>query len=347
MHIIHLTWSLQIGGLETMLVNIINEQIKKEKVSLIVINESFDKTLIKKIDSRIKIYYLHRHLKSRNLLPYIKLNFLLIKLDPTIIHCHAPKIGMILLPVFKKKMLWTIHDTNIEKKYFKYYSYYCSISKSVFNDVKNRIGIEAPIIYNGIKISDFRKKDNINRMPSVFKIVQVSRLMHEKKGQHILVMAIKTLVDKGCHNIHVDFIGSGKSYDYLKQLIKKYDLMNYITLKGEKTNTWIAEHLCDYDLVCQPSIFEGFGLTVAEGMAAMVPVLVSANEGPLEIIENGKYGYCFKNGDIESCASTIELIMNTDNTALVKAAYKHVHENFNIEITAKNYIKKYNKILGI
>lgn len=48
MHIIHLTWSLQLGGLETMLVNIINEQIKEEKVSLIVINESFDKTLIKK-----------------------------------------------------------------------------------------------------------------------------------------------------------------------------------------------------------------------------------------------------------------------------------------------------------
>lgn len=347
MHIIHLTWSLQLGGLETMLVNIINEQIKEEKVSLIVINESFDKTLIKKIDSRIKVYYLHRHLKSKNIFPYLKLNFLLLKLAPTIIHCHAPRIGMILLPTFKKKMLWTIHDTNIDEKYFKYYSHYCSISKSVFNDVKRRIGIEAPIIYNGINVSDFKKKDKTSNRSNIFNIVQVSRLMHEKKGQHILVMAVKSLVDKGYNNIHVDFIGNGKSYEYLKVLINKYNLINYITLQGEKTNNWIAEHLCDYDLVCQPSLFEGFGLTVAEGMAAMVPVLVSANEGPLEIIENGKYGYCFKNGDIEDCSLKIEQIMNTDNTKLVYDAYKRVYNNFNIEETAKNYIKEYNRMLKI
>lgn len=346
MHIIHLTWSLQIGGLETMLVNIMNEQIKTEKVSLIVINESFDKTLVRKINSMIKVYYLHRHLKSKQLFPYIKLNFLLLKLAPTIIHCHAPRIGMTLLPVFRKKMLWTIHDVNIDKKYFKYYSHYCSISKSVYNDVKRRIGIETPIIYNGVKVSDFRKKTIKNNKSNIFSIVQVSRLMHEKKGQHILVMALKILVDKGYNNIHVDFIGSGNSYDYLKRLIYKYGLINYITLQGEKAYTWIAEHLCDYNLVCQPSIFEGFGLTVAEGMAAMVPVLVSANEGPLEIINNGKYGFCFKNGDVEDCAIKIETIMNTDNTKLVNAAYERVYNSFNIEQTAKNYIKQYNIISG-
>lgn len=345
MHIIHLTWSLQLGGLETMLVNIINEQINKEQVSLIVINESYDKTLIKKIDSRIKVYYLHRQLKSKNLLPYVKLNLLLLKLNPTIIHCHAPRIGMILLPIFRKKILWTIHDTNIEKKYFKYFYHYSSISKCVFNDVKNRLGIETPIIYNGIKVTDFKKK-NLLQQSNTFKIVQVSRLMHEKKGQHILIMAIKILIEKGYSNIHVDFIGNGKSYEYLNQLIIKNNLTNYITLQGEKTNTWIAEHLCDYDLICQPSIFEGFGLTVAEGMAAMVPVLVSANEGPMEIIENGKYGYFFKNEDVENCALKIESIINADNSKLIKAAYKRVYKDFNIEETANNYIEEYNKILN-
>lgn len=50
-------------------------------------------------------------------------------------------------------------------------------------------------------------------------------------------MAVKSLVDKGYNNIHVDFIGNGKSYEYLKVLINKYNLINYITLQGEKQIT--------------------------------------------------------------------------------------------------------------
>lgn len=343
MHIIHLTWSLQLGGLETMLVNIINEQICKEQVSLIIINDSNDDTLVKKIDSRIKTYFLNRRIKSHNPFPYLKLNLLLLKINPTVIHCHAPRIGMVLLPIFRKKVLWTIHDVNIEKKYFTYFSHYCSISKCVYNNIKSRLNIESNIIYNGIKISDFKEKTTLKRNSDIFKIVQVSRLIHEKKGQHILIKAIKLLKDKGYTNIYADFVGEGKSYNYLKHLIEEYNLCDNVKLIGAQNNSWVAEHLSDYDLVCQPSIFEGFGLTVAEGMASKVPVLVSANEGPMEIIDDGKYGYCFQNGNIEDCASKIESIIKSDNTDLVKAAYKHIYENFNIEKTAKNYIDEYKK----
>lgn len=42
------------------------------------------------------------------------------------------------------------------------------------------------------------------------------------------------------------------------------------------------------------SLCEGFGLTVAEGMVAGLPVVVSKNDGPAEVIGYGNMGICVK-----------------------------------------------------
>lgn len=55
----------------------------------------------------------------------------------------------------------------------------------------------------------------------------------------------------------------------------------------KKNQEWIYHNLCNFDLFIQPSRFEGFGLTVAEAIAAKVTVLVSNIQGPMEIIDDG------------------------------------------------------------
>ena len=56
MRILHVQFSFTTGGTETMLVDIINEQIKTNEVSLLVINDKCNKVLLDKIDSRVKKY---------------------------------------------------------------------------------------------------------------------------------------------------------------------------------------------------------------------------------------------------------------------------------------------------
>ena len=101
----------------------------------------------------------------------------------------------------------------------------------------------------------------------------------------------------------------------------------------------------NYQMLVQPSIFEGFGLTVVEGMAAKIPVLVSDIDGPMEIIDNGQYGFHFKNGDIDDCAKKIDLLLNEYKSEECKNkindAFSHANENFNIIKTAKNYLDNY------
>ena len=176
----------------------------------------------------------------------------------------------------------------------------------------------------------------------LFKIVQVSRLMHEKKGQHILIQAVNKLIRQGYNQIRLDFIGDGSSCKYLESLVKELDIKEYVRFLGNKDQSYIYEHLCDYNLFVQPSIYEGFGLTVTEAMAAKIPVLVSEKQGPLEIIDNGKYGYSFKNKDIDDCAAKIELFLNDQNDKnMIVKAYQRVQELYNVKNTAETYLRKY------
>ena len=53
------------------------------------------------------------------------------------------------------------------------------------------------------------------------------------------------------------------------------------------------------------------------------PQLVSENQGPLEIIDYGKYGYSFKNMDVNDCADKIETFLKGhNNISMIESAYK-------------------------
>jgi glycosyltransferase involved in cell wall biosynthesis len=83
----------------------------------------------------------------------------------------------------------------------------------------------------------------------------------------------------------------------------------------------------------------------AEGMAAKVPALVSDIDGPMELIGNNEYGFCFECGNAVSLAEQIRYIIanySSDSIRqMIDNAYTHVRENFEIKAIAKKYIDTY------
>jgi glycosyltransferase involved in cell wall biosynthesis len=101
----------------------------------------------------------------------------------------------------------------------------------------------------------------------------------------------------------------------------------------------------------QPSRFEGFGLTVVEAMAALVPVLVSDIEGPMELMGNGKAGYFFQADDYEDCAGKILDIIRLskeeefiDNRKKIAA---YARGRYDITLTAARYLDEYRKVIHL
>ena len=344
MRVTHIVWSLATGGVETMLVNIINEQVKYVKVQLIIINDKIEQSLISKISNTCKIVKIKREPSSRNYFDIAKLNIYLFKFQPNIIHLHSTGLSKLILGNWK--MVRTIHNThNPTEEYPKMKALY-AISWAV-KDYTAKQGFQnVTVVENGISSDSFKKKESFH--VDFYKLVQVSRLYKVSKGQHILLKALSILVnERKILNFHMSFIGEGPSRTEYENMVKEYKLESFVSFVGKKTQDYIFDHICDYDMSIQPSTHEGFGLTVAEAIAAKVPVLVSDIEGPMEIIDNGKYGMYFKKGDSVDLADKLEAILKGRyDYSMIEPAYEYVKTHYDVSITAKKYIEEYKKVIN-
>lgn len=342
MKIVHIHWGLDTGGTENMLVDIINQQVNYEDVSAIIINDAINKDIVNKISPKCHLYFCRRQIKSRNILPFMRLNYYLFRIKPDVVHVHAPGIVRFIIGNYIK--VRTIHSTlNTNNEYHRFKALY-AISDAV-RDFTAKQGFSAVTVANGINVSAICTSVGVKKNEGL-KVIQVSRLNHQDKGQDILIKAFAVLREKGITGIELYFIGDGPSREYLLKLVQKYNLSSCVHFEGNKSREYIYQNLCNFDLFVQPSRNEGFGLTIAEAMAAKIPVLVSDVEGPMEVIKKGEYGYFFKTGDVQDCAEKIYYAITTDNKELVEKAYEYISGTYDVKFTAKRYIDEYKKLLS-
>ena len=342
MKICHITWALMTGGTETMLVDIMNEQVKEHDVCCIVINDNVSKSVVANIDTQVQIYYLGRKSQPWDVWPFIKLNQLIYKVKPNIIHVHSDKTSRLILtrsiPIIR-----TLHSTLGNGKESGRYAKICCISEAVRQYSLGQ-GFDGIVVYNGVKTDNILRKECYTKDASPIRIVQVGRL-EKLKGQHLLIEAIRNLKDNGIEDLFVDFIGDGSQKEILLMQIKEAGLEDRIKLLGMKDRSYIYSHLKDYDLFVQPSLSEGFGLTIAEAMIAGVPVICSQLEGPMEVIGHGEYGLSFDSGNVESLIKALQEFKESPSIINVKDAQNFALMNFNITTTASKYIEIYKSIM--
>ena len=348
MKILHIIFSFNVGGTETMLVDILNRQVVRHKVALCIVNNQYSEELLELLDERIKIIKLNRIEGGKNIFDLVRLNLRILRFKPRIIHSHNSNVILYLPVSLFIKTVCMVHANKLPCKGLHLYKKVYAISQSVFKELKDRGFTNLSIIYNGIDLDSIALSQMNSPKSETFRLVQVSRLEHEKKGQHLLLAALSLLEKKyRCTNVTLDFIGQGSSMDYLSGLVHKYELESRVSFLGIKPRSYIYSHLKDYDLLVQPSIYEGFGLTVAEAMAAAIPVLVSDSGGPLEIVNDGNVGYTFRSTDVDSLAEKLYWIINNPDKTKEMAikGRQYVIDNFSINNTVINYEESYKRLL--
>jgi glycosyltransferase involved in cell wall biosynthesis len=346
MKITHCFFTMHTGGSQILAIDMLNEMCKLQEVSLIVVNNQWNEALIKRLSPLVKIYLINRKEGSRNPFPILRFNLLLNKLKPDVVHCHEVKL-VNLIRFNKVKKVYTVHDVGIKNAAIDKYDAIVAISSAVALDIKNRFNIEARVIHNGIPMGNFKKRAQyaIGSEPLI-RLVQVSRLVHEKKGQDILIRALhklKAVYKKS--NIVLDIIGIGNSMNYLKSLTEELELSHNINFLGEKDRSWIYDHLADYHALIQPSRFEGFGLTVVEGVAAGLPVVVSNIEGPAEIMTGISTNFLFETASADDCARMINKLIEYYHQGKMKVVldemYDSMKRRFSIESSVVQYLDAY------
>lgn len=361
MKIAHLIWGISYGGIETMLVNIANAQAcMGAEVHIVILNEVCEEGILNQFEENVRLHFIHRKLHSKGFRFAFKLNRLLRNIAPDAIHLHFSKLYLLLWHKSLRRIAsLTLHAVPVgtvrrhsilsrmlpiaDLLHTSKIAMIDSIPKvfSISQTVKDawlHYGIDSVVVNNGILTRQFCRRE-VRTYDGKLHIVQVSRLEHDKKGQDLLIDAVEALR----HKVTVDFIGDGISMNYLKQLVEEKQLQDDIHFLGNQTQAYIAAHLCKYDLFVQPSRWEGFGLTVAEAMAARLPVLVTEGQGPAEVTCGNQFGWTFKTGDAEDLAKQIHYIMEHYDEALSKVdeALHHVENTYDVSVTAKKYIDLY------
>ena len=354
MRIIHVVWSLSFGGAETLLVQLLNLQCISNNVSLIIVNDVIEPSLLEQINKKVRIIRINRPSKNRNPFYFLKLSWKILFSKSDIVHFHQDNlIEYVPARFFKKNLCLTVHSVSLDEKSLFKYNYLFAISKSVQKQIKTSCDLDSTLIYNGINISIFKSKDSFEKEDKKegkkYKIVQIGRLNHTIKGQDLLIKAISILVKKGYSNLSVSIIGDGISSEYLQSLIDELNLSAYIKLEGSKSVREIGVSLHHYDLLVQPSRYEGFGLVAAEAMIAKIPVLVSDVTGLTEIVQENKYGFSFKSENETDFANKIEQLISLseeETEELTNRAHRYVIENFDISVTSEKYLEAYKNIAG-
>ncbi len=349
MRVVHLFWGLEVGGTETMLADIVNEQVLNAEVHIVVISNRYDRSVLSSLDARVGVTCINRPVSSRNPWYLIKLDRVLRRLRADILHSHAEHI-IDAIPFRKTPIVATIHETGVTlPNSIRKHQGIFVISEAVKQDILARYPeLDVKVVYNGIRFSGIRQKERYGGKP--FRVVQISRLMHQKKGQDILIRALSHVIEKvGEGALTVDFIGEGESRGFLEDLASDLGVGRWCRFLGLRSRQETYDLLPAYDLLVQPSRHEGFGLTVVEGMAARVPVLASDIEGPMEIVDGGRYGSFFRNEDFQDCGDRIieimELSRDPEMAGRMKEVYEYARGRFDIGVTAKKYLEEYAKVL--
>jgi glycosyltransferase involved in cell wall biosynthesis len=146
-------------------------------------------------------------------------------------------------------------------------------------------------------------------------------------------------------------IGEDKSSDLgyrrtLERLIDELGLTQLVTMPGWRDD--MNKVLSRLTLFVSAARSEPFGLAIVEAMAAGLPIIATASEGALEIIEDGVSGKLVPTDDPKALAHAInELLDNPVECArLARNALSTARDRFSVARMARDTEQVYREVLN-
>ena len=368
MRILQVVTSLEMGGAEMLIVNMIPRlQSLGHIVDLCVFNgvETPLMQRLRRESPQTKIYALGRGVYN----PLYILKLIKIMRGYDIVHTHnsSPQLFAAVAKVLcSVELVSTEHNTSNRKRDWKcyapieswmygQYTHVACISKVAEKKLREYIGgrwldkssdryHRISTINNGIdvkSISEAAPDAELLSLKAYRKAILMVAGFREAKDQDTVVKAL-SLLDR--NKFEVWFAGIGVRQNIVKHLVDTLGVSDRVRFLGLRMD--IQNVLRAANMIVMSSHWEGLSLSNIEGMSAHKPFIASKVNGLREVTEG--YGILFEHRDARGLAAEIEHLSKDSQyyQQVANACYERAKQ-FDIDNMIMAYERMYKRVVGI
>ena len=325
MKILHIINSLEIGGAEKLIVDLVPRlRSLSNEIEVLLLN-GIDTPLKQKLLSE-GIYIVSLGIGINIYNPWLSVRLIkyINKYDIVHVHIFPSQYWVAIAKVLsfsKIKLITTEHSTNnrrrnilafkyIDRYIYSQYSKIICISDRVRNNLSAHIDRKSTniiTISNGVNTLSYLNAKRVSRFEVFGKsitgtlLVQVASF-RKPKDQDTVIRAISILPKE----YQLALVGNGIRKGICESLAIELGVADRVHFLGVRND--VPEILNTSDLVVMSSHWEGFGLAAVEGMASGKPTIASDVAGLSEVVKGA--GMIFEHGNFKQLSYIIQQLMS-------------------------------------
>ena len=228
-------------------------------------------------------------------------------------------------------------------------------SEAVRRSVSSRIGSSTAryaIIPFGVDMHQFSTNHVATRRELGLKeggpvIGTVCRLVEPKKGLSVLLAAMANLKQLGdTPGCQLLIVGDGPARAMLQELSERLEIAPWVVFSGIRRD--IPRVLPVMQAFVLPSLYEGFGISILEAMAAGRPVIATSVGGIPEFVTHDVTGLLVEPGHVTALAGAIKKVLGSPGQAgqMGIKGQERVREKYGIATVVRQHEQVYETCLA-
>lgn len=329
-HVVHFIYRLATGGLENVVVQLINHLPATLFRHTVIALTEVDPDFARRIHSPSVDIIALKKPPGQPFALYPRVYGLLRQLQPDVFHtCNlaalefmpVAALARVPLRVHAEHGLDTAELGNkaaiylrLRKLYNPFVSRYVTVSIPLQSYLQDKVGV-APqrlsLVSNGVDTAQFRPVQPGDALPADYPfqpgrdwVVGTVGRQIEIKNPLLLVDAFVALVRSGVQGscrLRLAMVGDGPLRSAIAERMHAAGMQDRLWLPGVRSD--VAEVLRALDCFVLPSLSEATSCTLQEAMATGLPIVVTDVGGNADLLEHGACGSLVPSGDVQAMAA--------------------------------------------